>query len=97
MSARLLGLTSSARAKEAEKQRKRRRTAAHTKRGKLGLCIEVNRPLLKYTKLDYISAFEAIVPVDASERKRGNQRTWRQTTTVTRAHGHHVTPKRTLN
>ncbi len=37
-------------AKEAEKQRKGRGTAELTKKGKLGLCIEVNGPLLKYTK-----------------------------------------------
>jgi hypothetical protein len=81
-------------AKEAEKQRERRRTAAHTKRGNWDNIFFGEWA----TALIYISAFEAIVPVDASERKRGNQRAWRQTTkgTVPIA-ARHVTPKWTLS
>jgi hypothetical protein len=39
----------------------------------------VDGRLLKYIELDYtISDFEAIMPVDVSERKIGDQRTWRR-------------------
>jgi len=49
----------------------------HTQKreGKLERPIVVDGRLLKYIKLDYtISAFEAIVLVDASEKERGDQR-----------------------